>query len=119
MAHLHYAETASAVLVAPATAEMLSRLARGGASDLVSTSVLAVPRNASGKLKIPVFIAPAMHEAMWRHPATQASVKLLKSYGYQLIGPVSGPLGRADDSGEGRMAEPADIVKKVLSALGR
>src|SRR6185295_13741983 len=78
MAHLALAEKADAVLVAPASAESLSQLSRGGAHDLLSASVLSVPRTSAGKLKVPVFIAPAMHESMWLHPATQANVKTLK-----------------------------------------
>jgi phosphopantothenoylcysteine decarboxylase/phosphopantothenate--cysteine ligase len=116
MAHLALAEKASAILVAPATAESLSHLARGGAGDLISAVVLAVPRRAGGELKIPVFIAPAMHTAMWLHPATQANVKLLKGYGYRFIGPDKGALGRSGDHGEGRMTEPALIVQEVLRA---
>lgn len=69
MAHLALAEKASAIVVAPATAETLSNLARGSAGDLISAVVLAVPRRANGELKTPVFIAPAMHTAMWLHPA--------------------------------------------------
>jgi phosphopantothenoylcysteine decarboxylase/phosphopantothenate--cysteine ligase len=116
MAHLTLAEKASAVLVAPATAETLSHLARGGAGDLISAIVLAVPRRAKDRLKIPVFIAPAMHAAMWLHPATQANVKQLKGYGYRFIGPEKGALGRAGDNGEGRMSEPTVIVQQVLRA---
>ncbi len=119
MTHLALSEKADAVLVAPATAESLSQLARGGASDLVSASVLSVPRNSAGKLKSPVFIAPAMHESMWSHPATKANVKTLKSYGYSIIGPVEGALGRAGDSGEGRMAEPEVIARQVLHVRAR
>jgi phosphopantothenoylcysteine decarboxylase/phosphopantothenate--cysteine ligase len=116
MAHLSLVGKASAVLLAPASADTLSELARGGASDLVSASVLAVPRASSGKAKTPVFIAPAMHEAMWLHPATQANVKTLKGFGYRFIGPEKGPLGRAGDAGAGRMSEPAVIVQHVLRA---
>jgi len=114
MSHLHFAESASAIVVAPATADSLSALARGSAGDLVSACVLSTPRDAQGKLRVPVLIAPAMHESMWLHPATQANVKTLQSYGYRFVGPVKGPLGRAGDAGEGRMAEPSDIVEAIL-----
>lgn len=117
MAHLALAEKASAVVVAPASAETLSQLARGGAGDLLTASFLSVPRNKSGALSIPVFIAPAMHDAMWNHPATQDNVKRLKGFGYQFIGPEKGPLGRAGDEGEGRLSDPATIAKTVLDAL--
>jgi len=116
MAHLDLVERSRAVVIAPASAETLSQLARGGAADLIGASVLAVPRSPSGALKIPVFLAPAMHEAMWLHPATQANAKQLKGYGYQLIGPERGPLGRAGDSGQGRMADPQIIVSQVLKS---
>lgn len=116
MAHLALVEKATAVLIAPATADILSQLARGGASDLVSASVLAVPRASSGKSEVPIFVAPAMHKAMWLHPATQANVKTLKRFGYRFIGPEKGPLGRAGDKGIGRMSEPAVIVQHVLRA---
>ncbi|HVO32292.1 MAG TPA: flavoprotein [Elusimicrobiota bacterium] len=114
MAHLELTEKASAVLVAPATADCLARLAAGGAGDIVSASVLALPRNPGGKLKTPVWLAPAMHEAMWRHPATAGHVKTLKGYGYRFIGPDRGPLSRPDDAGDGRLSEPRVIVETVL-----
>lgn len=118
MAHLELAETAAAIVVAPASAETLSRLARGSAQDLVCATVLAAPR-AKGKLTTPVFIAPAMHEGMWTHPATQANARLLQSYGYEFLGPETGPLGRAGDRGEGRLLDPAVLVQKVLKAIKR
>jgi phosphopantothenoylcysteine decarboxylase / phosphopantothenate---cysteine ligase len=119
MAHLELAERAEAVVVAPAGAESLSTLSRGGAGDVIAASILAIPRNASGKLKTPVYLAPAMHEAMWRHPATQQNVSVLTSYGYQFIGPVEGPLGRVKDAGQGRMEEPERIVSKILNTYAR
>src|SRR5262249_38086996 len=105
------AEKADAVVVAPASAESLSQMARGGAHDLVSACVLST--------KAQVFIAPAMHEAMWLHRATQANVKTLKSYGYRFIGPEKGPLGRIGDSGMGRMADPQTIAAQVLKVRAR
>ncbi len=119
MAHLTLAEKAKAVVVVPASAESLSQLSRGGAHDLVSACVLSVPRTSAGKLKTPVFIAPAMHESMWLHPATQANVKTLKGYGYQFIGPQKGDLGRAGDTGEGRMSDPQTIVGQLLKFRAR
>jgi phosphopantothenoylcysteine decarboxylase/phosphopantothenate--cysteine ligase len=116
MAHLALAEKASAVLVAPATADSLSNMARGGAQDLISAVVLALPRSSTAESKVPVYIAPAMHESMWLHPATQANVKTLKSFGYQFIGPEKGPLGRAGDAGVGRMSDPSAIVQHILRA---
>jgi phosphopantothenoylcysteine decarboxylase/phosphopantothenate--cysteine ligase len=117
MAHLELPEEAAALVIAPATAEMLSQLARGAAGDIISASTLAMPRAASGQLKAPVFIAPAMHEAMWTHPATQDNLAVLKVYGYQLMGPERGALGRADDAGWGRMSDPEVIASTVLQAI--
>jgi phosphopantothenoylcysteine decarboxylase/phosphopantothenate--cysteine ligase len=117
MAHLDLSEKAKAFVIAPASAHVLSQLAAGGAGDIVTASALAMPRSASGKLKAPVFIAPAMHEAMWLHPATQSNVKTLKRYGYQFIGPERGDLGRTGDVGHGRMIEPAAIAQTVLKAI--
>lgn len=114
MAHLEIAESMKAFLIAPASAETLSRLARGSAADLVSAVALSVPRDARGKLTVPVYVAPAMHEAMWTHPATRDNARILQSYGYHLIGPEKGALGRAGDQGEGRMSDPSVIVKTVL-----
>jgi phosphopantothenoylcysteine decarboxylase/phosphopantothenate--cysteine ligase len=57
-----------------------------------------------------------MHESMWLHPATQANARTLKAFGYRLIGPEKGPLGRAGDAGVGRMSEPPVIVEHVLRA---
>ena len=114
MAHLALAEKADVMIVAPASAEALSQMARGGAQDLVCACVLSAGRTAGGKLKSPVFLAPAMHESMWLHPATQANVKALKDYGYQFIGPEKGALGRVGDVGMGRMTEPEIIVAQIL-----
>jgi len=117
MAHLDLPEKASALVLAPATAQLLSQLACGAAGDIVSASILAMPRSPAGRLKAPVLIAPAMHEAMWLHPATRANVITLKKFGYQFIGPERGPLGRADDQGLGRMTDPKAIASIVLKAL--
>ena len=119
MLHLACAEKASVILVAPATADSLSRMACGGAQDLVSAAVLSIPRSQAGKASVPVLVAPAMHASMWLHPATQANAKTLKSYGYRFIGPEKGALGRAGDAGEGRMADPSAIAAEVLKLRAR
>ncbi len=116
-AHLDLAEKARAIVIVPATAESLSNLARGSAGDIVCASVLSAPRNPAGRLKTSVYIAPAMHEAMWLHPATQANVRQLKVYGYQMVGPEKGPLSRAGESGWGRLVAPADLAARVLKGL--
>ena len=105
MGHLELAGWAQQVVIAPATANTIARLAHGMADDLVSTLCLAT--------EAPLLIAPAMNHRMWRHPATQANVALLASRGVDLIGPNDGPLAEGE-SGPGRMAEPAEIV----AALG-
>lgn len=101
MGHLELARWADRVVVAPATADLLARLAHGLADDLVTTLCLAT--------EAPLSVAPAMNHRMWRHPATQANVGLLRSRGVQVIGPDDGPLAEGE-SGPGRLAEPEAIV---------
>ena len=105
MGHLELAGWAQHVVIAPATANTIARLAHGMADDLVSTLCLAT--------EAPLLLAPAMNHRMWRHPATQANMALLAARGVGLIGPNDGPLAEGE-SGPGRMAEPAEIV----AALG-
>jgi phosphopantothenoylcysteine decarboxylase/phosphopantothenate--cysteine ligase len=100
--HVNLAAQADLVLVVPATADVLSRLAAGRADDIVTALALCA--------KCPVLAAPAMHPNMWEHPASKANVATLASQGrVKLVGPVSGPVASGDE-GFGRMAEPADIV---------
>ena len=101
MSHLELARWAQQVVIAPATANTIAKLAHGMADDLVSTLCLATTA--------PIAIAPAMNHVMWKHPATQANIALLQSRGVQVIGPNDGPLAEGE-SGPGRMAEPAEIV---------
>lgn len=105
MGHLELARWAQQVVIAPATANTIAKLANGMADDLVSTLCLATTA--------PIAIAPAMNHVMWRHPATQANIATLQSRGVRVIGPDDGPLAEGE-SGPGRMAEPAAIV----TALG-
>jgi phosphopantothenoylcysteine decarboxylase/phosphopantothenate--cysteine ligase len=101
MGHIELARWASAVVVAPASANTLARLAHGLADDLVSTLCLAT--------EAPIAVAPAMNRVMWAHPATQANVATLRARGVLVIGPGSG--GQAcGETGEGRMAEPQQIL---------
>lgn len=109
MGHLTLAKT-DAVLVAPCTADALSQLAQGGAGTLLTALILAT--------RAPVFIAPAMHEPMWTHPATQNNVKICKSWGYSFIGPVKGPLASGPE-GWGRLADASDILNEVSRRLAR
>src|SRR5690606_3569324 len=101
MGHLELARWADHVVVAPATADLIARLAHGLADDLVSTLCLAT--------EAPLSVVPAMNHRMWRHPATVANVATLQSRGARVIGPDDGPLAEGE-SGPGRLAEPAAIV---------
>lgn len=107
MGHLELARWADHVLVAPATANTLAKLAHGYADDLVSTLCLATIA--------PIAIAPAMNHRMWLHPATQANIALLRERGVQVIGPDDGPLAEGE-SGPGRMSEPAAIIAALVDS---
>jgi len=108
--HVELGRRADVMVVAPATANTLARLAAGMADDPLTTTVLAGTA--------PLVLAPAMHPAMWQNPATQANVSLLRSRGAVFVGPDDGPL-TGDDSGPGRLAEPERIAAAVLAAAGR
>ncbi|MCP8995543.1 phosphopantothenate--cysteine ligase family flavoprotein [Rothia sp. P3C3.S176] len=108
--HVRQAEQADAVVIAPATADLLARLAAGRADDLLSSTVLTT--------HAPVILAPAMHTQMWEHPATQANVQTLRSWGYRVIEPAIGRL-TGPDSGPGRMPEPEDIFAVALDVIAR
>jgi phosphopantothenoylcysteine decarboxylase/phosphopantothenate--cysteine ligase len=102
MGHIELARWASAVVVAPATANTLARLAHGFADDLVSTLCLAT--------EAPIAVAPAMNRVMWANPATQANVATLRARGVLVIGPAAGDQA-CGETGEGRMVEPMEIVR--------
>jgi len=104
------ADQADLVLVVPATADVLARMAQGRADDLVTALVLSA--------KGPVLVAPAMHTRMWLHPATQRNVEHLRRDGVLFVGPVEGPLA-SGETGMGRMASPEDIVERAVRALGQ
>ena len=101
MGHLELARWAQRIVIAPATANTLAKLAHGFADDLVSTLCLASTA--------PLSVCPAMNHVMWKHAATQANIATLRARGVQVIGPNDGPLAEGE-SGPGRMAEPAEIV---------
>jgi phosphopantothenoylcysteine decarboxylase/phosphopantothenate--cysteine ligase len=107
--HVRLAHEADLVVVAPATANLLAKVATGLADDLL-TAVLLEYRGE-------VVMAPAMHTGMWEHPATQGNVEILRTRGVRFVGPESGPLAHGDE-GVGRMAEPEEIVEEVASVLG-
>lgn len=106
--HVRLAREAEAVVVAPATANSIARLAHGLADDLL-TSVLL-------EATCPVVLAPAMHTGMWEHPATSENVTTLRSRGVVVVGPASGPLAHGDE-GPGRMSEPEEIFAACVAAL--
>src|SRR6266536_977294 len=106
--HVRLAHQADVAVVAPATANVLAKLALGLADDLL-TSTLLEPT-------CPLVLAPAMHTGMWHHPATRAHVGTLAERGAVLVGPAEGPLA-AGDEGPGRMAEPEEILEAVTAAL--
>jgi phosphopantothenoylcysteine decarboxylase/phosphopantothenate--cysteine ligase len=105
MAHLSLAGWADLVLVAPATADIIARLAHGRAEGLLDALVLSS--------KCPVAVCPAMDAEMWEHPATQANVKTIAGYGYKVWGPAKGELA-SGKVGFGRMLEPDEIVRLAV-----
>ncbi len=108
--HIAEAQWADALVVAPATANILAKFAHGIADDFLSTLYLATTA--------PVMVAPAMNVNMWNHPATQANIEILRQRGVGIIEPGTGELA-CGMVGAGRMAEPEAIARAVLSALGR
>ena len=107
MGHIELARWADRIVIAPATANTLAKLAHGFADDLVSTLCLATTA--------PITIAPAMNHRMWLHPATQANLATLRARGVDVVGPNDGPLAEGE-SGPGRMSEPAEIVETLAKA---
>lgn len=101
MGHLELARWADRVIIAPASADAMARLAHGLAGDLLTTLCLAT--------RAPLCICPAMNHVMWQSAATRANAETLQQRGMQLLGPVEGPLAEGE-SGPGRLMEPADIV---------
>ena len=108
MGHIELARWADAVLVAPATADFLARLAHGHADDLLSTLCLAT--------SAPLFVAPAMNHQMWANPATATNVALLKDRGVTILGPSEGDQA-CGETGPGRMLEPDQLAELTLSRL--
>jgi phosphopantothenoylcysteine decarboxylase/phosphopantothenate--cysteine ligase len=104
MGHIRLSREADLVVVAPASADILAKLAQGLADDLASTLLLATDK--------PVLVAPAMNHRMWHHAATQANLALLERRGVHRIGPGEGAMA-CNEFGMGRMAEPADILAAV------
>lgn len=107
--HISLAERADAVIVAPATANMIAKMALGIADDFLSTVLLAV--------RAPIFVAPAMNHRMYHHPATQKNLELLRSREIRIIGPGCG-FQACGTEGDGRMSEPAEIVSELENFFG-
>lgn len=107
MGHIELARWPDAIVIAPATANTLAKLAHGFADDLVSTLCLATTS--------PIFVAPAMNHRMWLHPATQANVATLVSRGVTVVGPGVGAQA-CGETGPGRMSEPNEIVDVLIGA---
>ena len=106
--HIALADKADAVIIAPATANVIAKLAHGQADDIVTTVLLAT--------RAPVLIAPSMNVNMWEHPITQANLKALASVGYHLLDPESGYLACGWE-GKGRLPEPSRIVEELTQLL--
>jgi phosphopantothenoylcysteine decarboxylase/phosphopantothenate--cysteine ligase len=106
--HIRLARRADAIVVAPATADLMARMAQGEAGDLATAVLLATAA--------PVVLAPAMNPRMWAHPATCRNVATLTADGVHFIGPNAGEMAEANEAGVGRMAEPLEIVA-ALDAL--
>ncbi len=107
--HIRLARDCDLVLIAPATADLMAKMANGLADDLASTILLATDR--------PVLVAPAMNPKMWWHPATCRNHATLVADGIRFVGPTSGEMAESGEKGEGRMAEPLDIVAAVEDVL--
>ncbi|MCZ4352182.1 bifunctional phosphopantothenoylcysteine decarboxylase/phosphopantothenate--cysteine ligase CoaBC [Roseovarius aestuarii] len=108
MGHIELSRSADLIVVAPATADLMAKMAGGQADDLASTLLLATDT--------PVLIAPAMNVRMWEHPATQRNIATLKDDGILFVGPNDGDMA-CGEHGPGRMSEPLEIVAAIEAAL--
>ena len=104
MDHISLSRWADLILVAPATANTMSKISRGVADDLASTVLLASNKK--------IFISPAMNVRMWEHPSNKENVKILEGYGYKFIGPNIGEMA-CGEYGEGKMSEPSELLKNI------
>ncbi|PDT15600.1 bifunctional phosphopantothenoylcysteine decarboxylase/phosphopantothenate--cysteine ligase CoaBC [Rhizobium sp. J15] len=107
--HIRLARDCDLVLIAPATADLMAKMANGFADDLASTVLLATER--------PVLAAPAMNPSMWAHAATRRNVATLKRDGVRFVGPMAGEMAESREAGIGRMAEPLEIVAAAEALL--
>jgi phosphopantothenoylcysteine decarboxylase/phosphopantothenate--cysteine ligase len=107
--HVWLGQEADVMVVAPATANIIGKVAAGIADDLLSTTIMAA--------RGPVLFAPAMHQRMYHQPSVQANIARLRELGYHFVGPVTGRLARGEQ-GEGRLAEIDEIVARIVELLG-
>lgn len=110
MGHIQLSRSADLIVVAPATADLMAKMATGQANDLASTLLLATDK--------PVLIAPAMNVRMWNHSATQRNIATLQADGIRFVGPNDGDMA-CGEFGPGRMAEPAEIIDSVHKQLAQ
>ena len=108
MDHIALSRWADVIIVAPATANTITKLSQGSSEDLASTVILASNKK--------VFLAPAMNVRMWEHQSTKDNLKKLKSYGYDFIGPAIGDMA-CGEFGEGKMSDPSEIFNKINDFL--
>ncbi len=108
MDHISLSRWSDLILIAPATANTISKLSYGTSDDLASTVVLASNKN--------IFLAPAMNVRMWEHPANKENLNKLRNFGYQIIGPEIGDMA-CGEYGEGKMTEPENIIKYLSNHL--
>ncbi|MFC4765410.1 bifunctional phosphopantothenoylcysteine decarboxylase/phosphopantothenate--cysteine ligase CoaBC [Dyella koreensis] len=109
MGHIELARWAERIIIAPASADLIARLAHGMASDLLTTLCLASAA--------PLYVAPAMNQQMWAHPAVQENVATLRRRGVHLLGPASGDQA-CGDIGSGRMLEPLELREALVASFG-
>ena len=109
MDHISLSRWADVILVAPATANTISKLSTGSSDDLASTVILASDKD--------IFLTPAMNVRMWDHPSTKKNLNKLKSYGYKIIGPEIGDMA-CGEFGEGKMTEPSEIFQTIETYFG-
>jgi phosphopantothenoylcysteine decarboxylase / phosphopantothenate---cysteine ligase len=108
--HIRLAREADVIVVAPATADLMAKMAGGHADDLASAVLLATNQ--------PILLAPAMNPAMWTHPATRRNIAQLVTDGVAVVGPNEGEMAERGEAGTGRMAEPLEIAAMVQRLLG-
>src|SRR3954453_17295166 len=109
ISHLELVRRADAYAIVPASANTIAKLAAGMADNLLSSAALASPA--------PLVVAPAMNDKMWRHPATQANVETLRLRGATIVPPGEGMLASKGERGEGRLAEPPEILAAIEAAI--